>query len=207
MKLSINGKVVDIPGGSTDYMTVEKGDERYCQKTGGTITGPLNVPTPTEDSQVANKQYVDEHGKEVYSTEETVIGTWIDGKPIYRKIYNIESIKSNEWSFTNNIVKNLDYCCKINGIVYNLPSYTKTSFVSVPGVNSNVGLSIDYKPGIYVTESSYNGCQAYLIVEYTKTTDTATIDLPSTLSLRLDSELNEGIVSVDSIASTATNID
>lgn len=25
-------------------------------------------------------------GKEVYSTDETIIGTWIDGKPLYRKV-------------------------------------------------------------------------------------------------------------------------
>lgn len=26
--------------------------------------------------------------QEVYSTEETRIGTWIDGKPLYRKVYD-----------------------------------------------------------------------------------------------------------------------
>lgn len=29
--------------------------------------------------------------EEIYSTEETVIGTWIDGKPLYRKTYKFNS--------------------------------------------------------------------------------------------------------------------
>ena len=28
-------------------------------------------------------------GKEVYSTDETAIGTWIDGKTIYRKVIDL----------------------------------------------------------------------------------------------------------------------
>ena len=28
--------------------------------------------------------------KEIYSTEEQVIGKWIDGKPLYRKQYNLQ---------------------------------------------------------------------------------------------------------------------
>ena len=35
---------------------------------------------------------------DVYSTNETVIGTWIDGKPIYRKTFNNISVTSSEYS-------------------------------------------------------------------------------------------------------------
>lgn len=36
---------------------------------------------------------------ETYSTEETVIGTWIDGKPLYRKCFqaNNYTIALNVW--------------------------------------------------------------------------------------------------------------
>ena len=37
---------------------------------------------------------------DVYSTNETVIGTWIDGKPIYRKTFNNISVTSSEHSVT-----------------------------------------------------------------------------------------------------------
>ena len=32
----------------------------------------------------------------VYSTEETVIGTWIDGKPIYRRVIEAAAINGNQ---------------------------------------------------------------------------------------------------------------
>ena len=37
---------------------------------------------------------------DVYSTTETIVGTWIDGKPIYRKTFNNISVTSSEHSVT-----------------------------------------------------------------------------------------------------------
>ena len=44
---------------------------------------------------------------QVYSTTEKVIGTWIDGKPIYRKSYSGACVKSNTvvLEYTSNIDK------------------------------------------------------------------------------------------------------
>ena len=35
---------------------------------------------------------------DTYSTNETVVGKWIDGKPIYRKTFNNISVTSSEYS-------------------------------------------------------------------------------------------------------------
>lgn len=45
----------------------------------------LNIPTKT--SQLTNDSGFLTSEKQVYSTDEQVIGTWVDGKPIYRKCY------------------------------------------------------------------------------------------------------------------------
>jgi len=37
-----------------------KGDGDYLPLAGGTVIGPLNVPTPTTDSNAATKKYVDD---------------------------------------------------------------------------------------------------------------------------------------------------
>ena len=55
-------------------------------------------------------------GGEVYSTEETVIGTWIDGKALYRKVVNFSVITTNDlfgnttaYTFPNDcIIQKLD---------------------------------------------------------------------------------------------------
>lgn len=39
-----------------------------------------------------------------YSTEETIVGTWIDGKPIYRKVF---TDPNNSWSAYDNIIGNI----------------------------------------------------------------------------------------------------
>lgn len=45
---------------------------------------------PTEDYQPATKKYVDDNaggGSTLYSTEEKIVGTWVDGTPVYQKTY------------------------------------------------------------------------------------------------------------------------
>ena len=59
---------------------------------------------------------------ESYSTEEQVIGTWIDGKPLYQKVFEIENISrqaESQWAQLFNTglsdVQLIDYiftCCE-----------------------------------------------------------------------------------------------
>lgn len=47
----------------------------------------------------------------VYSTTETRIGTWVDGRPIYRKYYSVSvSLPSNVWTDISSVPTNT---CKI----------------------------------------------------------------------------------------------
>ena len=45
-----------------------KGDGDYLPLAGGTVTGPLNVPTPTTDSNAATKKYVDDADRTLHNT-------------------------------------------------------------------------------------------------------------------------------------------
>ena len=59
-----------------------------------------------------------------YSTNETVVGTWIDGKPIYQKTYQLStalSLTSNTWIETSIPIGDMDSvinCNAKNGITY-----------------------------------------------------------------------------------------
>lgn len=107
-----------------------------------------------------------------YSTDETRVGTWIDGKPLYRKVLNIgslpnTSIKTIDTGLSNT---NVQYV-KIYGIAQ------ADSFVSsIPSARSN------FNDGIYMwinsngqlsieTGRDRSDLLGYAILEYTKTTD------------------------------------
>lgn len=54
-----------------------------------------------------------------YSTDEQVVGTWVDGKILYEKTVVIESssLSSGENTLLHNI-SNVDYICGVDGIVF-----------------------------------------------------------------------------------------
>lgn len=108
-----------------------------------------------------------------YSTTEHTVGTWIDGKPIYRKTINIGTLPSSSSSGKNiaHNISNLGFMIKIeggamasDGARIPLP-YADTSGTGVVGVFIN-------NTNVYVfagqNRSSYSG---YVTLYYTKTTD------------------------------------
>lgn len=117
--------------------------------------------------------------EEVYSTEETRIGTWIDGKPLY-KITFYEDLSSASSTGLNKSIPLYDL--KINGVTkiygtilprggtdaYPINLYINTSFYVYSYV---VSRSLK----IYTAANSYFSSYA-VTIEYTKTTDTATVD-------------------------------
>lgn len=108
---------------------------------------------------------------EDYSTTEIDTGkTWIDGKPIYRKVITGALSGTERQSFPLGI-NNLGMIISLNGIVSNgsnfftLPSYR--------GSDHNTGIQIwaDTTYGVsIICENDRAGYTAYIQVEYTKTT-------------------------------------
>ena len=80
-------------------------------------------------------------GKEVYSTDETVIGTWIDGKPIYRKVIDFGALpNANTKSVAHNI-NDIKIFTKAYGIAYrdsdkiNMPLPYVNKYAITNGIN------------------------------------------------------------------------
>lgn len=114
-------------------------------------------------------------GGEVYSTEETRIGTWIDGKPLYRKVYQVTTPSNNGYvtvatlpsdTFASNVVRLEGVSYPVTGStpicgpanVYN-PSDERTLYVQGENIM------------MHVVGSANIGVPTIAIVEYTKTTD------------------------------------
>lgn len=108
---------------------------------------------------------------EIYSTDETRIGTWIDGKPLYRKVYTGTTGASGE-------VKNIGVILNLDNLI-NLFGTLKTSsknFVSLSfsQVGSYTTLGINAVTNmVYVLSNSQTHLNSpvTVIAEYTKTTD------------------------------------
>ena len=114
----------------------------------------------------------------VYSTEETVVGRWIDGKPIYRKSFKVISISGftdlTDVGVYEDLVTSHGYWLYAARKLM-LPYYGNNSafYAEISDANK---LRL-YSDGICANR------EVVLTLEYTKTTDNATIDIPSATSM------------------------
>lgn len=121
-----------------------------------------------------------------YSTDEKIIGTWIDGKPVYERV--VTKTVSGTWPqvFTTlEYFPNLETCIKIEIIIHRsggsfytangsssaeyteVPQYTQYKIAaSMRDINTNPNLQY-YVDGYTNTDVD----KLYFIVQYTKTTD------------------------------------
>ena len=128
----------------------------------------------------------DNHIKEVantYSTNETVIGKWIDGKTIYRKVIDL-GVLPNEGTFRiPHNIDNLDRIISMRGMAKSPNQNLLLPFsygTGKDGVNSDGTVKVNTVPiNIYeeqgnivvYTLSDRSNMTGYVILEYIKTTD------------------------------------
>ena len=97
-----------------------------------------------------------------YSTEEQRIGTWIDGKPIYRIVASINLQNHSSWTnlvHISNLKRVINIYGSLNNI--NIPRYESSSYFTQFLYDNNY---------IRVMCNGNTG-SGYLVIEYTKTTD------------------------------------
>ena len=111
---------------------------------------------------------------QIYSTEEQVIGKWISGKPIYRKVFSLnKKVSEGEDISTGCKLDNVD-------ILISLSMYTDDSWGNRWVSDINSGNPIYLTQNNYINAGAYSGSRDFyynihmIIAEYTKTTDTAT---------------------------------
>lgn len=115
-----------------------------------------------------------------YSLEEQKVGTWIDGKPIYQQtIKNTMPTVTTNGQFVSKSIDfnhNIDFVVKLEGI---LIDGSKLSIPLNVDVGNNTFNCIFYsvnENSINVRQNliTWNNCDMYITIQYTKTTDTAT---------------------------------
>lgn len=118
--------------------------------------------------------------QDVYSMEERRIGTWIDGKPLYRKAFFGITPATNTVSVLADLSDlSIDTVVSGEGMC---DSTLQVGIVSIPYIREGVGIvsvgvSNDKTSlNIYTVNSTFQSKTFHYLLKYTKTTDPATIE-------------------------------
>jgi len=163
-----------VERGQKNYLT----NERYQDYSEQQFTTIYDYLDSNEEENEENIENI--YKKNIYSTDETKVGIWIDGKPIYRKVIDIQSypnatIVSMDIPDIPN-VETLITCramSRATGESFPVPSYYGQGYSStvyydtiLADFNENTITSIRLK-----TNSNRTTYTGFIILEYTKTTD------------------------------------
>lgn len=128
----------------------------------------------------------------IYSLEERVVGRWIDGKPLYRKVYRGSTTYSTTETITilEKDFRSTKSLKRISGIidgkyesaVYTYYTYSMSNGASTTSKDRYMLLFINYIGDLSIAivwdTSTTEPAPFEVIAEYTKTTDQATIEIP-----------------------------
>lgn len=143
----------------------------------GTVTNDIDDPNANAVPNAGTvKNYVDEKSLDIFSTEEQIIGKWIDGKPIYRKVYVINNPAVGNISHTH-------YISNLGTLISATANGTQANggqqyFPRAVPNDSNWSLNVgDVNSTTFSLQIANNNTGNYaftkvnVILEYTKTTD------------------------------------
>ena len=106
-----------------------------------------------------------------YSTAEQKVGTWIDGKPIYRKVIQKDGIVSNNNNAVNHNISNFGTLVSARGYLFAQNQYYILPRPSAGNLSYYVELQVSSTQVKFPTGTNANFDYGLAIIEYTKTTD------------------------------------
>jgi hypothetical protein len=139
----------------------------------------VNVYSESTENGYACDYINNNVGKEVYSTTEQVIGTWIDGKPLYRRVLTTYSTQEDtNYKYLTFITDNTIKIVNSYGRIFEYRNNNNINY-GIPTGNFGLGeISSVYQNNaglLYLTIDKThvfsNIVSLYIIIEYTKTTD------------------------------------
>jgi hypothetical protein len=123
--------------------------------------------TKTTDSAISIGSDTD------YSTEEKIIGTWIDGKPLYQKTVNVGSVSAGTTKTVD--FNGIDMVCAFSGVAHSQAYNQQIPIVFGHQNMTNYVVNVLYtennnKINVYTGDDfSLDWC--FITIQYTKTTD------------------------------------
>lgn len=126
-----------------------------------------------------NYQFYDLSGQGVeannFSTDEKVIGTWVDGKPLYQKTIDCGTLPNASDKYVDTGVTNVKDVIFSIGMAYNSDHTGKIVLPRILKDNADIMYSFtsDLSRIRIITESNRSSVYAYITLQYIKTTDSA----------------------------------
>ena len=108
---------------------------------------------------------------EVYTTSEQRVGTWIDGKPLYRKVLDLGNLPNTASKDTAHGISHLATFVKLQGVAISTNSTIPLPYATPDGISYAIQLTRTTSYIRVKTGTDRSAYQGYAIMEYTKTTD------------------------------------
>jgi len=113
---------------------------------------------------------------DLYSTEEKIIGQWIDGKPLYQKTIDCGNLPSSGEKVVATLDSNINFVLPVCGVIYTSTADTFRPFPFLWNSQAaQIGYNIEKSGSNLVVKVIVNydrsGEKAYIILKYTKSTD------------------------------------
>ena len=171
----------DLPSKDTPILAADLNNIENQLQTNTNDINALNTNLNNIENQLQTNTN-DINALNTYSTSEQRIGTWIDGKPIYRQVIKVTSIDSANNNYDVAIsISNLNEIVNIGGVIKITSTNTYKPITVIYTDNSNA-INSHYSFSVYAITNSYISLsyggwwkttfdKAYIILEYTKTTD------------------------------------
>lgn len=165
MSSMLKQKLIDIANGFTKY-GLWKGGGSGGSSALSEMTDVTFTDLQANDVLKYNGSvWVNDDNLHEYSTEEKVVGKWIDGKPIYEKVINVSTLNVG-----NNVIKfnNLNNIISYSG--FQTIGDAKRNFPYLQ--NGNVGKVVinEYYNDRIIVVSNWQCSNVHIIIQYTKTT-------------------------------------
>ena len=109
-----------------------------------------------------------------YSTEEQVIGTWVDVKPLYQKTFDCGALPNKTTKSVAHNIADLDMVTKVYGVA-SLANKTRSVFIPSDVVSgSSYCITMEYRGTSINITTNFDATEftlSYVTLQYTKTTD------------------------------------
>lgn len=140
------------------------------------VINSLNAESTTSalsayQGKVLNNRLMNVEDSSIYSTEETKVGTWIDGKPIYRKVILLTASTSTKSLSISSIISNIESIWINSSKSFYKIASGGSGMISdweVSGARFKAVIDIET---LYYVCSDPGYSKAEITLEYTKTTD------------------------------------
>ena len=107
-----------------------------------------------------------------YSTSEHIIGTWIDGKTIYEKVFDFGALPNNTLKSVDSGITGIDKVIKVNGFAEKSDVTINVPYIEANSSNSKSTIDIWYNKSTNKVEINANfnasSFYGYITVQYTK---------------------------------------